>query len=126
MLNVFDGSSLSITQGNSADIAITLTDTDTGEPVELSSGDRVLFMVKSKRGETVIKKVLTANDVSEDEDPSLIVSLEPSDTMLPTGEYPYDVLLVTYDGQAVTFISSVMVICAAVGLYTDLDGDTHE
>ena len=64
MLNVFDGSSLSITQGNSADIAITLTDTDTGEPVELSSGDRVLFMVKSKRGETVIKKVLTANDVS--------------------------------------------------------------
>lgn len=123
MFNIFDNQRLLITQGNSVEIAITITDTDTGEPIELKIGDQILFTVKSKRGETLIKKVLTENDYNEDGD--LILSIDASDTMIPTGEYPYDALLVTYDGQAATFISSSMVISPAVGHYTDLGGDDN-
>jgi hypothetical protein len=42
--------------------------------------------------------------------------------MLTTGEYLYDVLLLTSDGQAITFISSSLVIEKAIGLYTDAGG----
>jgi hypothetical protein len=125
MLNIFDKQLLYITRGNSAEILITLTDTDTGLPIVIGEGDKVLFTAKNQNGVTVIKKVLTSTDLAEDGH-SLIMDILPSETDIVTGEYRYDVLLVTLDGQAVTFISSTMIITDAVGLYTDLGGDSGE
>lgn len=125
MLNIFDKQLLYITRGNSAEILITLTDTDTGLPIVIGEGDKVLFTVKNQNGVTVIKKVLTNTDLAEDGH-SLIMNILPSETNITTGEYKYDVLLVTLEGQAVTFISSTMIITDAVGLYTDLGGDSGE
>lgn len=122
MLNIFDDCILRLTKGNSADISITLTDADTGDAIVIEEGDNVLFTAKSKRGETVIKRTLTDADISPYDGHSLILSLTPEETMVTTGEYLYDVLLVTSDGQAVTFISSTLIIENALGLYTDLGG----
>lgn len=125
MLNIFDKQLLYITRGNSAEILITLTDTDTGLPIVIGEGDKVLFTAKNQNGDTVIQKILTENDLAEDGH-SLIMNILPSETDITTGEYRYDVLLVTLEGQAVTFISSTMVITDAVGLYTDLGGGNGE
>lgn len=125
MLNIFDKQLLQITCGNSAEIAIVLTDTDTGQPITIGEGDKVLFTAKSKNGTTVIKKELTSNDLAED-GYTLLMKILPEETLISTGEYPYDVLLVTLDGQAVTFISSYMIINPAVGVYTDVGGGSGE
>ena len=121
MFNIFDKQLLKITKGNSVEVLITLTDTDTGLPITIGEGDKVLFTAKNQNGVTAIQKTLTVNDLAEDGH-SLIMTILPEETNVPTGEYPYDVLLVTLDGQAVTFISSTMVITPAVGLYTDVGG----
>ncbi|MBO7450684.1 MAG: hypothetical protein J6U54_09970 [Clostridiales bacterium] len=121
MFNIFDKQLLKITQGNSVEVLITLTDTDTGLPITIGEGDKVLFTVKNQNGITVIQKTLTSNDLAED-GYSIIMTVLPEETNIMTGEYPYDVLLVTLDGQAVTFISSTVIITPAVGLYTDVGG----
>ena len=109
-------------RGNSASINITPIDTDTGTPVILQEGDKVLFTVKNQNGATVMKKVLTAADYDDAEDTSLNCSIEPDDTIdLLTGEYAYDCLLVS-GGQAVTFISSSFIIEKALGTYADVSG----
>lgn len=123
MLDIFDQQLLRITRGNSADIAITLIDANTREPIVIGASDTVLFTAKSKVGNTVIKKELTSIDIGEDGH-TLMLRLLPEDTMLQTGEYPYDVLLVTIDGQAITFISSSIIIAPSVGVYTDVGGDS--
>lgn len=121
MFNIFDKQLLKITQGNSVEVLITLTDTDTRLPITIGEGDKVLFTVKNQNGITVIQKTLTSNDLAED-GYSIIMTVLPEETNIVTGEYPYDVLLVTLDGQAVTFISSTVIITPAVGLYTDVGG----
>lgn len=119
MLNIFDKQLLKIRMGNSAEIRISVTDSKTGEPVVISGEDRVLFTVKNRNRETVIQKTLTPEDMDEGR-AILVLNLEPSDTMILTGEYRYDVLLVTGDGIATTFISSALIIEPALGLYTDI------
>lgn len=125
MLDIFDKQLLRITRGNSAEIEIVLTDTDTGNPIAIGAGDKVLFTAKNQNGVTVIKKELTSADLAED-GYTLLMKIIPEETMIPTGNYPYDVLLVTLDGQAVTFISSTMIINPAVGVYTDVGGGSGE
>lgn len=122
MFNLFDECVLRLTRGNSADISITLKDAYTGDPIVIKEGDSVLFTAKDKHGETVIKRTLTYADISPDDGHSLILQIIPEETMLTTGEYLYDVLLLTSDGQAITFISSSLVIEKAIGLYTDAGG----
>ena len=122
MFDIFDENVIRIMRGNSASINITPIDTDTGTPVILSDGDKVLFTVKNQNGVTVLKKVLTSADYEDGEDTSLNCSIEPDDTIdLLTGEYAYDCLLVS-GGQAVTFISSSLIIEKALGTYVDLSG----
>ena len=122
MFDIFDENVIRIMRGNSASINITPIDTDTGTPVILSDGDKVLFTVKNQNGATVLKKVLTSSDYDDSEDTSLNCSIEPDDTIdLLTGEYAYDCLLVS-GGQAVTFISSSLIIEKALGTYVDLSG----
>lgn len=122
MFYLFDDNVIKITRGNSADISITVTDAKTGEPIELDEGDRVVFTAKNPAGVTVIRKELTSNDASEEDPTSLVMSLIPDDTMITTGEYKYDVLYLTQDNQAITFISSTLIILPAIGLYTDTGG----
>ena len=113
---------IKITKGNSATIDITLVDSSSGEHFTLSDGDKVLFTIKNRKGETVIQKVITSADEYPEEAVYQCV-FEPNDTIsLPTGTYDYDCLLVTEDGEAVTFISSAFVITKAIGLYTDGGG----
>ena len=126
MLNIFDEQLLNIVQGNSAEIVITITDRETGSFITIGEKDNVLFTVKNARKETVIQKVLTSNDISEDDGYSLLARIEPEETMINTGDYSYDVLLVTSDGQAITFVSSNLIIQTAVGLYTDIGGGSDE
>lgn len=120
-MNIFDKQVITLYRGNSAEVLITLTDRDTGEPITIEQDDKVLFT--AKKGLKTIQKVLTIEDISPDDQHSLILTIEPEETVIPTGEYPYDVLLITHDNKAITCISSTLVIKPAVGLYTDVGGD---
>ena len=122
MFNIFDPNIIQITKGNTATIDITPINTATGDPYILDEGDKVLFTVKNRLGETVIQKVLTKDDYEDEEDTSINCDLDADDTKdLLTGEYKYDVLLVVADNaQAITFISSTFIITEAIGMYTDL------
>ncbi len=116
-----DENLIKLTKGNSVQIDITPINTESGDPYILEEGDRVLFTVKNRNDETVIQKVLTDADYSDVEDDSLNCELAPSDTSdLPTGEYKYDCLLLTADGQAITFIFSRFILTEAIGMYTDV------
>ena len=64
MFNIFDEQLLKITKGNSVEVLITLTDTDTGLPITIGEGDSVLFTAKNQNGVTVIQKTLTVNDLA--------------------------------------------------------------
>lgn len=120
-MNIFDKQVITLYRGNSAEVLITLTDRDTGEPITIEQDDKVLFT--AKKGLKTIQKVLTIDDISPDDQHSLILTIEPEETVIPTGEYPYDVLLITHDNKAITCISSTLIIRPAVGLYTDVGGD---
>lgn len=120
-MNIFDKQVITLYRGNSAEVLITLTDRDTGEPITIETDDKVLFT--AKKGPKTIQKVLTVENISPDDQHSLILTIEPEETVIPTGEYPYDVLLITHDNKAITCISSTLVIKPAVGLYTDVGGD---
>ncbi len=122
MYNLFDTSVLTIYQGNSLELDIYLTDTDTGEPVLLEDDAYVLFTVENKNHQTVIQKKLTSSDYDMELDPPAIVcTISVDDTIgLPTGEYLYDCLYVSGD-TATTFVSSSMVVARAIGKYTDMN-----
>ena len=113
------GNVLKLTKGNSCIIDITPIDTETKQPYILQSGEKVLFTVKDRISQTVFQKALT-NDDYGDGDTSLNLVINPEDTIgMRVGEHDYDCLLLTDDGQAVTFISSKFIILEAAGYYTD-------
>ena len=130
MYDIFGDNIIKIVRGNSAFIDITPVDTETGDPVVLDQSDKVLFTVKNRNGDTVIQKQLTHLDYSDPEDKSLNCLIDKEDTIdLLTGEYKYDCLYIYPDGQAITFISSTLIILDAVGTYKDIlpsGGDSGE
>ncbi|MBR4431007.1 MAG: hypothetical protein IKU36_01770 [Bacteroidales bacterium] len=127
MVDIFDKQLLRVTKGNSAEIAISIIDKESGEPIVIGATDTVIFTASDKAGKTVIQKTLTIDNLAEDGH-SLLLEIGHDETMLQTGEYPYDVMLVTDDPKKVmTFISSTLIIEPAVGLYTDnVGGDDGE
>lgn len=127
MVDIFDKQLLRVTKGNSAEIAIGIIDKESGEPIVIGASDTVIFTASDKAGKTVIQKTLTIDNLAEDGH-SLLLEIGHDETMLQTGEYPYDVMLVTDDPKKVmTFISSTLIIEPAVGLYTDdVGGDDGE
>ena len=127
MVDIFDNQLLRVTKGNSAEIVITINDKESGEPITIGASDTVIFTVSDKAGKTVIQKTLGIENLTEDGH-SLLLEIGHDETMLLTGEYPYDVMLVTEDPKKVmTFISSTLIIEPAVGLYTDdVGGDDGE
>lgn len=117
MFDIFDDNVIYLTKGNTATIDITPIDDATGEPIVLSETDYILFSVKNKKGEIVIQKRLTSDMYEDEDDKSVNCDISSADTKdLLTGEYKYDCLLVTGDGQTVTFISSALVIKDAIGI----------
>ena len=127
MVDIFDNQLLRVTKGNSAEIVITINDKESGEPITIGASDIVIFTVSDQAGKTVIQKTLGIENLTEDGH-SLLLEIEHDETMLLTGEYPYDVMLITKDPKKVmTFISSTLIIEPAVGLYTDdVGGDDGE
>lgn len=118
MLSI-NGNVLKLTKGNSCIIDITPIDEETKQPYILQDGDKVLFTVKDRIFQTVFQKALTNEDYDED-DTSLNLVINPEDTIsMRVGEHDYDCLLLTDDGQAITFISSKFIILEAAGYYTD-------
>jgi hypothetical protein len=114
MYNLFDKQVIFCYQGNSMLIEITLTDTETGEPIPVENDDYVLFTVSNKNNNIVIQKKLTQYDY-DSEDECLHCNLDSNETAdLPTGEYYYDCLYVC-GTQSTTFISSSLVITKAYG-----------
>lgn len=127
MYNLFDKSVFTIYQGNSIELNIYLTDSDTGEYVQLDDGSYVLFTIEDKNHNKVIQKKLTSSDYRPELDPpALSCSIEADETInLTSGEYLYDCLYV--EGNSVTtFISSTVVIARAIGKYTDVSENGGE
>lgn len=119
-LKTLDPNRLVITAGNSAIIDITPINEDTGLPIKLNEGDKVLFTVKSTLGRTMLQKTLTNEDYDGAEDDSLNCVLDPGDTVdWYPDEYLYDCLMITTDGTSITFISSTLKVNKALGVYTD-------
>lgn len=122
MLTITSANVLKLTKGNSCIIDITPIDEETKEPYILQDGDTVLFTVKNGISGSMFQKTLTNSDY-DDDDTSLNCAINPDDTInMSAGEYAYDCLLLTADGQAVTFISSKFILSEAVGVYTDAGG----
>ena len=97
-----DGTNITLTQGNTADIQIIPLD-DVGQMVYLVPGDRIVFAIKSLN-KYHFRKELTDADYDSDSD-SYLLRLEPEDTEdLPPLAYKYDCLLITRDGEQYTFI----------------------
>lgn len=119
MLKIDGDNNISLTAGNSGEINITPLDDD-NEPVIMGEGDKIIFVVKSKR-KTIIKKVFTAN--MQDEEGNLTLILTPEDTInLPPCEYEYDCLYEFEDGSAYTFIDrAVFRIVKAISKVGDGD-----
>lgn len=120
MYNLFDKSVLTIYQGNSMELDIYLTDSETGQYIPLENGAYVLFTIEDKNHNKVIQKKLTESNCTTEGETSVIVCpINADETInLLTGEYVYDCLYV--DGSSVTtFISSTVVVAKAIGKYTD-------
>lgn len=122
MISISSDSSISLTRGNSADLSISIS-YDDGEPYIMSEGDVVCFTVRNSKNQIVLKKVYSDEDMIGDG--SVIIEIKPSDTLdLSIGEYKYDVILVTAEGNAYTFIGKArFFLIEAIGTIIDVGGD---
>lgn len=123
MLKIDSANNITLTQGNSAEIDITPTDTS-NEPVKPEQGDMIVFTIRHCRKE-VYKKVLNVNDW-DDEEEALKLILMPEDTdNLPPTEYEYDCLYIFADGSAYTFIDrAIFRVVKAISKVGDSDEGT--
>ena len=102
MLKIDDKGNITLTQGNSAEIALQPYYTD-DEPISPEEGDSVIFKAEYGR-KTVINKELTAADYDAEEQAFKLI-LKPEDTIyLPPNDYKYDCLYIFNNGEAYTFI----------------------
>lgn len=106
MLKIDAEGNITLTQGNSAEIAIVPYYTE-DEPIVPEEGDKVIFCVKCAR-KVIIRKELTAADYDEEEQ-ALKLILSPEDTInLPPSDYRYDCLYIFANGEAYTFIDKAI------------------
>ena len=106
---------ITLTQGNSATIQISIMNEETGAPYILTNADYVLFTVKrTYNGAIRLQKRLTVLDY--DEGGTLCCNLSADDTLsLVVDTYKYDCVLVSNDQVVTTFISSTLTITGACG-----------
>lgn len=109
---------ITLTQGNTTTIDITPVSPN-GQAIILREEDKILFTVKTQLGKKMLSKVLTSED--KDRDGSTLLFLTPEDTVnMEPATYLYDCLLLTKEGEAITFISSTFTIVKAFGKYSDV------
>lgn len=99
------GNRIILTRGDSAELVLTITNPQTGEPFVPGDDDEVYFTVKkSIRDKTpVIQKTLDHGIVRHED--SISILLDPADTAdLSYGIYKYDVELVTASGYTDTVV----------------------
>lgn len=98
MLNVFDDNSIELTRGDTARLAVTVTNDD-GEDYEVQSTDTLALTIKKKvkDSEALVSKIIIGSNVFH---------IEPRDTDgLSFGDYVYDVQLTTAEGDVYTVIT---------------------
>lgn len=99
------GTTISLTRGDSAKIAITLEYKD-GTPYNPAEGDTIRFAMKKDYSDLLPPLLLVT--ISPDD---LILYLSPSHTKnLAYGQYKYDIQLTTADGDVDTFIDKATFI----------------
>lgn len=107
MLKIDAEGNITLTQGNSAEIAIVPYYNTEDEPIVPEDGDKVIFCVKCAR-KVIIRKELTAADYDEEEQ-ALKLIMKPEDTInLPPSDYRYDCLYIFANGEAYTFIDKAI------------------
>lgn len=98
MLKVFDDNNIELTRGDTARLAVTVTDDDTGEEYDIQSTDVLTLSIKKKTkdSEALVSKSVEGSNVFR---------IEPKDTSeLKFGSYVYDVQINTADGDVYTVI----------------------
>lgn len=106
MLKIDDKGNITLTQGNSAEIALQPYYTD-DEPISPEEGDKVIFRAEYGR-KTILNKELTAADYDAEEQAFKLI-LDPEDTLyLPPNDYSYDCLYIFANGEAYTFIDKAV------------------
>lgn len=122
--NCFDEKTKTITiiQGNTAEIDAAIIDAETGENIYLDENDVILWYVRTITGKEVAKKVFTSDDISEDG--SLSMKLKPSDTIdiKPSSSgYEYGLSYMPDNGDdAYTYCMGKFVVKPSCGTVNDL------
>lgn len=93
-----NGTSITLTRGDSFYAKVGMKKKDTGEPYVPTEGETVRFALKKNYQDEI---PLILKDIPID---TLILHLEPSDTKLDVGSYYYDIELTNSDGDVDTFI----------------------
>lgn len=113
---------ITVIQGNTAEIDAAIIDAETGENIYLDENDVILCYVRTITGKEVAKKVFTSDDISEDG--SLSMKLKPSDTIdvkpSSTG-YEYGLSYMPDNGDdAYTYCMGKFVVKPSCGTVNDL------
>lgn len=98
------GKTINLTRGDSAEIAVTITEAD-GTAYTPASGDVITFTAKKNYSDTSAAITKTINTST------LTLALDPADTSslgagIPDGHYKYDIKLATAGGDVYTFIAN--------------------
>lgn len=102
MASFIDGTTITLTRGDTFRAHITITDSE-GNEYTPQSGDTIRFAAKKnyKDLKPIIKKTIPTD--------TLMLHLAPQDTKkLPFGEYKYDIELTYADGDIDTFITNAV------------------
>ncbi|MCM1329453.1 MAG: hypothetical protein NC253_08450 [Ruminococcus sp.] len=114
--------SITIIQGNTAEINAKLTDSETDEDIILDEDDVILWYVKSNSGKEIAKKVFTNEDMNDDG--SLSLKLKPMDTIniKPSASaYEYGLSYMPNNGDdAYTYTMGKFIVKPSCGTVNDL------
>lgn len=95
-----NGTTITLTRGDSASIKLSLTNKDDGSPYDPIEGDSIRFAVSKQFG-TESPLILLAIPTD-----TLTLEISPEDTKsLPFGSYKYDIEITYADGRVETFIA---------------------
>lgn len=113
---------ITVIQGNTAEIAAAIIDAETGENIYLDENDVILWYVRTITGKEVAIKVFTSDDIYEDG--SLSMKLKPSDTIdiKPSSSgYEYGLSYMPDNGDdAYTYCMGKFVVKPSCGTVNDL------
>lgn len=114
--------SITIIQGNTAELNASIIDGETNEDIVLGENDVVLWYVKSNSGKEITKRIFTSADVCDDG--SLSLKLKPTDTINITpsaNAYIYGLSYMPENGDdAYTYAMGKFIVKPSCGTVNDL------